>query len=75
MLKIQKRCGFNGLVGIGQPAGNWPKMPKFTSEATAVHAPLRQIREAAARAGASGTQPARVGEPTMMNEEDPAMGR
>ncbi|MPZ32109.1 MAG: hypothetical protein GEV13_14130 [Rhodospirillales bacterium] len=30
-------------------------MQKFTSETTAVHAPIRQSREAAARAGASGT--------------------
>ncbi|MPZ33101.1 MAG: hypothetical protein GEV13_19290 [Rhodospirillales bacterium] len=49
MQKIQKRRGFNGLAGIGQPAGNWQKMQKFTSEATAVHAPARQSREAVAR--------------------------
>jgi transposase len=48
MPKIQKRCGFNGLADIGWPADNWPKMPKFTSEATAVHHP-RQSREAIAR--------------------------
>jgi len=56
MQKIQKRRRFNGLAGIGRPAGNWQKMQKFTREATAVHALLRQSREAAAHAGASATQ-------------------
>ena len=35
--KIQKRFAVNGLAGMGRPAGKCPKMPKFTSEATAVH--------------------------------------
>jgi hypothetical protein len=55
MQKKQKRCAFKGLAGIGQPAGNWQKMQKFPSEATAVHAPLRQSQEVTARAGARGT--------------------
>ena len=41
MHKIEKRRGFNGLAAIGQTCKNWPKMQKFTSEATAMHAPLR----------------------------------
>src|SRR5215216_1621032 len=42
--KIQKRCAFNGLAGIGRPAGNWLKMPKFESGATAVHASTAKPR-------------------------------
>jgi hypothetical protein len=38
MQKIQKRHGFNGSARIGRPVRNWPKMQKFASEATAVHA-------------------------------------
>ncbi|MPZ34615.1 MAG: hypothetical protein GEV13_27125 [Rhodospirillales bacterium] len=55
MQKIQKRCAFKGLAGVGRLAGNWPKMQKITSQATAVQAPLRQ-GERRLRAGARGTQ-------------------
>jgi hypothetical protein len=37
MPKMKMRCAFNRLAGIGRPAGKWPKMPKFTGYATAVH--------------------------------------
>ena len=55
MQKIQKWREFNGLADIGRPAENMQKMPKFTTEATAVHA-SPQSREAPARCLTRGMQ-------------------